>query len=121
MPDRIVALASANHIWPSGPLVMPNGDAPAEGIANSVICVPFVALVGIRAILPTNSVNQIAPSLPGAIWNGPLATVGVVNSVTWGANAAKVALPTVAPLLAVAVRTVEKPFWIWAPVTPNGL
>ena len=64
---------------------MPNGKLVAEDVANSVICVPLVALVGIRAILPTEySVNQIAPSLPrghflrltGCGWRCKLGDVG---------------------------------------------
>ena len=72
-------------------------------------------------LLTNRSVNQIAPSLPGVIKTGPLAAVGVVNSVIFGASAAKVAVPTVAPLLAVALSTVENPPCTCAPVTPDGL
>src|SRR5262245_18376790 len=70
------ALYSVNHMLPSGPATMSNGNAPAAS-ANSLTAPPVV----MRPMrLENDSVNHSAPSGPAAMRFGP--ALGPVNSVT---------------------------------------
>ena len=74
MPDVVIRPilpepSSVNHKLPSGPAVIPQGNADAVGTANSVIEPPGV----IRAIRsPDDSVTQRLPSEPVVMLTGRL-------------------------------------------------
>src|SRR5437762_2884605 len=77
----LLLLTSVNQRLPSGPAVIPPGQALAVGAVKSV-AVPAAVM---RPMLPLTllpSVNQRLPSAPAVIRLGPLFAVGTGNSVT---------------------------------------
>ncbi len=68
-----------NHIAPSAPVVIADGNAPVTGSGNSLTS-PEVVMRPMRSAAV--SVNHNAPSGPVAIPNGPDFGVGTANSVT---------------------------------------
>ena len=71
---RAILCASMNQSAPSGPAVMPSGDANANSGGNSVT-VPAVVIRPTR--LPSSSVNHSAPSGPAAIDDGKPPPLGI--------------------------------------------
>src|SRR5512139_247891 len=74
----LLDLVSANHLLPSGPVVIPPGLLFVEGILKKVMLPPVV----IRPILLVfATVNQRLPSVPVLMTRGAFPGVGIRNSV----------------------------------------
>src|SRR5262249_36258991 len=69
---------SANHMLPSGPVVMPDGRLVGVGMGISVIAPPVVIW---PILFPANSPKYKLPSGPAVISRGRLSVVETANSV----------------------------------------